>query len=673
MRTALAEAQDALRSGGHSAVVPEEGPSAGRITLLYGLAAAAVLAVTWALVRQAGLPGWMFGLAVVLLVIGLPILLAIGRIDSARAGGRATQGVVRFLTWRNAIVGGVLAFTGWGALASAMAFRAPAAGDGGAIRLAVLPFRNQGDSSSAYFVDGIADQLRGKLTELGAVQVIARSSSEQYRATTKSPREIGRELDVQYLLSATVLTVRNADGSGRVQVVPELINASTGAVTWQQTFDTPLTDLFQVQSEIAVRVAGALDVALGANEARQLNERPTKSIEAYDAFLKGETARMQAGAAVGRRMAISYYEQAVALDSSFAIAWARMAQTYAGMYFSSPTPELANGARFAAERAAAIAPGSPESHLAMGFYYTNVLGEHGRGQQEYAEGLRLAPNHVDLLVANAVSERALGRWAASVEPLKRALSLDPRSSNAYGSLALTHLWLRQFPQAIAAVDQAIALAPGNATYVGTKTMIYLAQGDRPGALAVIRSAPREIAPTTLAAYFSVTWDLFWVLDPEQQRITLRLTPAFFDDDRSARALAFAGIHHLRGDQVLARAFGDSAHQALAVQLKDLPDDNYLLALDGVALAFAGQRAEAIRAAERSMELLPLAADGLSAPYNHHMLIRTYLLVGEKAKALEAIRQLLAVPYFISPGWLRVDPTFDPLRGDPAFEQLARGG
>ena len=673
MRTALAEAQDGLRSGSQPAVVPEEGPSAGRITLLYGLAAAAVLAVTWALVRQGGLPGWMFGLAVVLLVIGLPILLAIGRIDAARARGRPAGGLLRFFTWRNAIAGGVLAFAGWGALASAMAFRGSGGAGNGAIRLAVLPFRNQGDSSTAYFVDGIADQLRGKLTELGAVQVIARSSSEQYRGTTKSPEQIGRDLNVQYLLSATVITIRNADGSGRVQVVPELINARTGAVTWQQTFDTPLTDLFQVQTEIAVRVAGALDVALGANEERQLNERPTRSIEAYDAFLKGETARMQAGAAVGRRMAISYYEQAVALDSSFAIAWARMAQTYAGMYFSSPTPELANGARFAAQRASAIAAGSPESHLAMGSYYTNVVNDHARGQQEYAEGLRLAPNHVDLLVANAVSERALGQWAAAIEPLKRALSLDPRSSNAYSSLAQTHLWLRQYPEAISAVDQAIALAPGNASYVGTKAMVYLGQGDLPGALAVIRSAPREIAPTTMAAYFAVTWDLFWVLDQEQQRVTLRLTPAFFDDDRASRALAFAGIYHLRGDQAMTRAFGDTAHQALAVQLKDLPDDSYLLALDGVAQAYAGRPAEAVRAAERSMARLPLTADGLSAPYNQHQLIRTYLLVGEKTKAIEAIRQLLAVPYFISPGWLRVDPTFIPLRGDPAFEQLARGG
>ena len=672
MRTALTEAQDAVRSGSRAVATVEEGPSAGRIAVLYGLAAAAVLAVTWALVRQAGLPRWMFGLAIVLLVIGLPILLAIGRVDAARARGQRLTGLRRFLTWRNAIAGGVLAFAGWGALASTMAFRGAGGGSGGVTRLAVLPFRNQGDSSTAYFVDGIADQLRGKLTELGAVQVIARSSSEQYRGTTKSPTEIGRELNVQYLLAATVVTIRNPDGGGRVHVVPELIDARSGAVSWQQTFDTPLTDLFQVQTEIAVRVAGALDVALGTNERQQLAERPTKSLEAWDVFLKGETANSQAGASFGRRTAIAFYEQAVAMDSSFALAWARMSMAWSGMYFSFPTAEAAEAARRAAERARINAPGSPWSHLALGSYYGNVLGDYQRAQNEYAEGLRLAPNHVELLVASAQAERNLGRFDGAIEAMRRALALDPRSSRAYGGLAAAHLWNRDYPDAMAAADQAIALAPGNVTYIGTKAMVHLAQGDLSGARAVIRSASRQIASTTVSAYFAVTWDLFWVLDQEQQNVTLRLTPAFFDEDRVSRALAFAGIQQLRGNESASRAFADTAVAELQVRLQETPNDNYLQALSCIAHAYAGHREEAQRAGERAMELLPLTKDAVSAPYNLHLLIRAYLLTGEKAKALESLRQLLAVPYFISPGWLRIDPAFDPLRGDPAFEQLARG-
>jgi TolB-like protein/Flp pilus assembly protein TadD len=616
------------------------------------------------------MPTWMFGLAAALIVAGLPILLLTGGVERKRAAGLAPTGVQRFFTWHNAVLGGVLAFAGWGTLASTMSLRG-AGTTGGPIRMAVLPFRNQGDSSNAYFVDGIADQIRGKLTELGAVQVIARSSSDQYRGTTKSPEDIGRELRVQYLLSATVGTIRNADGTGRVQVIPELIDARTGSVSWQQTFDTPLTDLFQVQTEIAVRVAGALDVALGTNEQALLAERPSKNLEAYDAFLKAEQARNQTGAASGRRLAIDLYQQAVALDSSFAVARARLSQIWTAAWFSNPSPQAADNARLSAERAAMLHPGSPESHVAMGDYYRLVGGDLRRALQEYAEGLRLAPNHVPLLIATAAAERMQGRFVESIEPLQRAISLDPRSAGAYRSLASGFLALRRYGEAIAAVDQSIALQPANTSNLGNKVMTYLAQGDLSGARTVIRSAPREIAPTTLAAWFASTWDLFWVLERDQQDIVLRLGEGGFDGDRAARAAAFAGIYHLRGDRVRTRAYADTAHVVQQEQLRALPDDNYLLALDGIALAYAGRYPEAIRAAERSVELLPLEKDGISAPYNLHQLIRVYVLAGEREKAIDALEKLLSVPYFLSPGWLRVDPTFDPLRGNPRFEALTK--
>jgi TolB-like protein/tRNA A-37 threonylcarbamoyl transferase component Bud32/cytochrome c-type biogenesis protein CcmH/NrfG len=670
MGTALGAAADKVRSGTMPAAVPVETTSPLRIVSLFGLVALVVLGITWVLSRQAGLPSWMFVLSVVLLLAGLPILLLTGRVEAQAARGTPPSGLMRLLNWRNAVLGGVLAFAAWGTLAATMSRGGAAKGDG-PVRLAVLPFRNQGDSSNAYFVDGIADQIRGKMTELGAVQVIARSSSDQYRGTSKSPEEIGRELRVQYLLSATVGTIRNADGSGRVQVIPELIDAQTGSVKWQQTFDAPLTDLFQVQTEIAVRVAGALDVALGTGEQALLAERPSKNLEAYDAFLKGEQARALTGAASGRRVAISYYEQAVALDSSFALAWSRLSQVWTAAWFSYPSPQAAENARMAAERAAALHPGSPESHVALGDYYRMIRNDMQRAQQEYSEGLRIAPNHVPLLIAIASAERQLGRFAESIEPLQRAISLDPRSAAAYRALGVTFLSLRRYPEAISASDQAIALQPGNTAVLGNKVMIYLAQGDLPGARAVIRAAPREITPTNLAAYFVVTNDLYWVLEKEHQDIALRLPVSGFDDDVASRALAFAGIYHERGDRVRTRAYGDSAHLAHQENLSNLPDDNYLLALDAVALAFAGRYPEALRAGERSLELLPIEKDYVSAAYNLHQLIRVYILAGEKDKAVEGIRKILSIPYVISPGWLRVDPTFDPLRGYAPFDALTK--
>jgi tetratricopeptide (TPR) repeat protein len=204
-------------------------------------------------------------------------------------------------------------------------------------------------------------------------------------------------------------------------------------------------------------------------------------------------------------------------------------------------------------------------------------------------------------------------------------------------------------------------------------MVYLAQGDLPGARRVIREAHPDIEPTRLVAFVAVAWDLFWLLDDEQQRLLLRLSPGAFDEDRGGWATAVAATYALRGDAARSRAYGDSARLDYEEKLRATPDDNYLLALSGVALAYAGRGDEAIRNAERSVALLPVTRDAYSGAYNQHLLARTYLILGERDKAVDQLEALLAVPYFLSPGWLRIDPTLAPLRGHPRFERLIAGG
>ena len=167
-----------------------------------------------------------------------------------------------------------------------------AASDGNERRIAVLPFQNLGDSADAYFADGITDAVRGKLTALPSMRVIGSNSSAQYRGTSKTPREIGRELGVDYLLVGKVRWQKGASGAAsRVQVSPELIDVSTADAKWQQPFDASITDVFQVQADIAGRVAQALDVAIGSRQQRVLENRPTRNLAAYDAFLKGQAQR----------------------------------------------------------------------------------------------------------------------------------------------------------------------------------------------------------------------------------------------------------------------------------------------------------------------------------------------------------------------------------------------
>jgi len=235
------------------------------------------------------------------------------------------------------------------ALAAAGAFllrrsNKAATGAGGVKRVAVLPFENLGAAEDEYFADGMADEIRGKLTSLAGVEVIARASSTSYKKTTKTPKEIARELDVKYLLTATVRWEKGT-GASRVHVSPELVEvreSGAPASKWQQPFDAALTNVFQVQSDIAARVAQALGVAFGPGEEKLLSEKPTQNVAAYDAFLKGEKAE-------SRRQALGFYEQAVALDPGFAQAWAGVSQVNTRLYSSRLLPEFAEGARQAAE------------------------------------------------------------------------------------------------------------------------------------------------------------------------------------------------------------------------------------------------------------------------------------------------------------------------------------
>src|SRR4029077_1573756 len=148
--------------------------------------------------------------------------------------------------------------------------------------LALLPFENLGSADDEYFADGVTDEIRGKLAALPGLRVTASRSAAEYKKSTKDLATIARELGVDYLLVGKVRWEKSGDKS-RVRVSPELIQVSTGSTRWQQPFDANLTDVFQVQADVASQVAQALDVALGSGAKETLAERPTANLAAYDA------------------------------------------------------------------------------------------------------------------------------------------------------------------------------------------------------------------------------------------------------------------------------------------------------------------------------------------------------------------------------------------------------
>ncbi len=369
---------------------------------------------------------------------------------------------------------------------------AAASGDSGPIRIAVLPFDNMGDSSDGYFADGVTDAVRGKLTSVPGLAVIGSASSGQYRHTTKAPREIAQELGVHYLLLGKVRWDKHAGGESQVEVSPELVDGTTATDRWAQPFDAPLTHVFQVQGEIANKVAQALQVALTPATQQAVESRPTANLAAYDSYLRGVAIGRTGNSPQVLREAIAAIRDAVARDSAFALAWSRLATDYSLLYFNGrPLRAVADSSDRASARALALAPGLPEAHAARGAYFALVLHDPVRGLAEAEAGLALAPANTNLLTTVAGGEAAAGLLDSAAATAARAAALDPRDASVFRRVASIAMSRRRSAEAQAAAERALALQPGNLPTIDGLACILLQQGDLAGARRMVGTRERH--------------------------------------------------------------------------------------------------------------------------------------------------------------------------------------
>jgi eukaryotic-like serine/threonine-protein kinase len=276
------------------------------------------------------------------------------------------------------------------------------------------------------------------------------------------------------------------------------------------------------------------------------------------------------------------------------------------------------------------------------------------------------------LFGMAIAEQLVGKNDLAITHFQDLQRLDPRSPSVALSLGQALHYRKRYDEALSALDVSVALAPTSLNAIEWKFMVYLSEGNLPRAQAYLASVAGTLQPTDVVAYFATYYDLYWCLDADQQALLRRLTPAQFDNDAGSWGLALAGSYGLQGDRKRMLAYADSARLGFETQLHDTPDDAQIHALLGLALAYLGRKADAIREGERSLELLPPARNVVSGSYNQHQVVRIYMLVGEPEKALDNLEILLKEPYYLTPAWLKIDPNFDPLRKNPRFQKLIAG-
>jgi eukaryotic-like serine/threonine-protein kinase len=546
----------------------------------------------------------------------------------------------------------------------------PTGAAGGAKRVVVLPFENLGDSSRQYFANGVTEAITTQLTGLAGLSVIPRSTAVRYKGTQKSLADIGRELGVSYVLAGTVQWEDTKGGGNRVRVSPELIRISDTSSVWAHAYEAGTASVFQVYSDVAEQVAKSLTVALDDPERRALALRPTSNTEAYDLYLRATDYLNRGISADNFRTGLPMLERAVALDSAFALAWGRLGEGLALSHwlYINRTDQTLVRSKAAAERALALQPDLPEAHRAMGSYYYWGRRDYAHALEEFAIAQRSRPNSVDLLTSVGYVERRQGRWEEAAARFAKRLELDPGSPLASYDLGET-LWLmRRFDDAERATTHGIETAPDEPDSYSILLRVKENRGNIKAAREVLQQALARMKAARMSGGFRPE-PYVVVGDSALRREFEAMRQEDFGGDSAGYYFFRAEIRRLANDPGPAQALNDSARVVLERKVKGQPDDYGFHARLGLNYARLGRFPEAIQEGKKALELLPPTRDAYFGGDNTINLARIYAAAGQAASAVELLKSALAVPSRISPAGLRIDPDWDPIRSDPAFQKL----
>jgi serine/threonine-protein kinase len=549
--------------------------------------------------------------------------------------------------------------------------------------IAVLPFENlSGDKDNAYFADGMQDLILTKLADIGDLKVISRTSTMKYASHPDDLKTIAQQLGVATILEGSV-----QKAGSQVLINVQLIDAHTDSHIWADSYTRTLDNIFGVEGEVAQKVADALKARLTNAEQQNVAAIPTQNPAAYDWFLKAE---FQANKAFDSQRAADFklaeddYRRAIALDPGFALAYARLAYwQMVGHWFVAPLTEaeLAE-VKATIDHTLAIAPDLPDAHLALGFYYYWGYRRYADAAAQFERVLQLAPNNVEALGGLAFIDRRRGRWPQALTTLKQALLISPRDAYLLGEYGWTLCIMRRYPGAERQLSHSLSIEPGQASNQDALwTTRLVGFGDAQGARKAYDPLPGwRLGTPDNTAYGDVFGLINLIVYPDvfERRFDAALrdwdsAPVSTDAERLIRRAARAAIQVIAGRQSAIQSECAQLKPPLEAELAKNPDVIGILQQVAWVDVCLGRNADAIAAARRASEVMSVAKDAYYGVYTLAGLAEVEAHAGAKDDSLKLVEQLLAMPAgeVMSVTRLKLDPVWDPLRGDPRFQALLK--
>jgi TolB-like protein/Flp pilus assembly protein TadD len=541
--------------------------------------------------------------------------------------------------------------------------------------IAVLPFDTLSHANgNTYFADGVQDEILSNLAKVSQLKVISRTSVMTFRSdANRNLRSIAESLGVANIVEGTV----RREGK-RVRLTIRLVDARTDETLWSDTYDRKLTDIFAIQSEIARNVAARLSAQLSPQERREIGEKPTHNLEAYDVYLQAKQLINSYGLWSTDKKnitkAIHLLEEATAMDPTFALAYCRMADAHGLLYARRIDHTLERRALSdaAINEAVRLRPDLAEVHLAMAWHLSDCYRDIERVRVQIAIAAKALPNNPELLYLGALLDRRQGRWEEATAGLERAATLDPRNPDLLQSLAWTYRCLRRYRDAERILDRLIEIEPNQPViFIERVDCAFYEKADLEGARAVCEALPSSLKDDPEVTGYRIYYAMC-ARDFAAAKEILSRSPneeILWEGALVPRQIVALWLELVQGHRPTIGEFG-AAREQLYRKVQADRTDPYLLR----ALAFAdvalGDREEAIQEGRRAMEMRPISEDAVEGPNVAAKIAVVYIWADQPDFAFEQLNILIRMPgWRLNYGDLKTSPMWDPLRSDPRFEKL----